>query len=660
MYIARTFALTFFATLLLSGQVPAPEATGVIRSESRLVLVDTVVTDKKGNSVAGLTQKDFRVFEDNKEQTITSFSIGSGPSQDETRYTVLFFDNSTSGPAQAFARQAAAQFIRRTASPRRLFAIAEFGTNLTMRQNFTSDPGVLEQAVAAGGKSRGASGPAVNDAMKAARNEYTVRAPLEALQNLVKSLASLPGRKTVIFFSGGFSDSIEERAEMATTVSVCNRANVAVYPILASLAELRPEQASGGTGDSTPATANAGRRNALRNGLSMDDTSSGLQQSLGSLAEGTGGFLITNTDDVLSRLEKLGKEQEEYYMLGYTPSKSAGPGACHALKVRLEKSGDTVRSRSAYCEAVAYDSLSAMPAEGNLEAKLNASATPTVTGAVMQTAFFYTAADTARVHLALEIPPGAIKFTQDNGKFRAALNVQGIATLADGTVGSRFSDTVPLEMDDQQQANDFSARGYHYEKQFSIAPGKYELKVIFSSSPELFGRLETPLTVEPWTRSVFSLSGLALGGTLRSAKDAAPGLLTSGLLMSLANDHHVPLVANGFEIMPSGSNHYRRSGKAYLYAEVYEPAMAQSGVKEADIPAVGVRMELLDPATGKVKKDFGLTRLRLPPLTGSTSIPMGLVVSAPELEPGVYKLRVTALDATGHQATRTIDIQLEN
>src|ERR1700739_3553639 len=74
----------------LRGQAPeAPkpaEATpqaapsdAVIRTESRMVLVDTVVTDKKGHYVTDLTQGDFKVFEDNKEQAIASFSNGSDP-----------------------------------------------------------------------------------------------------------------------------------------------------------------------------------------------------------------------------------------------------------------------------------------------------------------------------------------------------------------------------------------------------------------------------------------------------------------------------------------------------------------------------------------------------------------------------------------------------
>src|SRR5216684_1799012 len=78
-----------------SAQPPAPSGA-VIRTETKVVLVDAVVTDKKGNYVHGLTAKDFKVWEDNKEQKITSFTFeadASSPLYSQKRYIVLFFDN---------------------------------------------------------------------------------------------------------------------------------------------------------------------------------------------------------------------------------------------------------------------------------------------------------------------------------------------------------------------------------------------------------------------------------------------------------------------------------------------------------------------------------------------------------------------------------------
>src|ERR1700727_1282632 len=97
----------------LSAQTPSGSTsdTTVIRAETRLVLVDTVVTDKKGNYIRDLTQKDFRVWEDNKEQTVKTFSAetdASAPSGEQRRYLILFFDNSTMNMTDQSQARAAA------------------------------------------------------------------------------------------------------------------------------------------------------------------------------------------------------------------------------------------------------------------------------------------------------------------------------------------------------------------------------------------------------------------------------------------------------------------------------------------------------------------------------------------------------------------------
>src|SRR5271157_528951 len=64
-----------------AGQQPANQASAasstVFKTQTNLVLVDAVVTDKKGNYIRDLEQKDFKVYEDGKEQPINSFSRGA-------------------------------------------------------------------------------------------------------------------------------------------------------------------------------------------------------------------------------------------------------------------------------------------------------------------------------------------------------------------------------------------------------------------------------------------------------------------------------------------------------------------------------------------------------------------------------------------------------
>ena len=54
------------------------------------------------------------------------------------------------------------------------------------------------------------------------------------------------------------------------------------------------------------------------------------QQVLYALAAGTGGFPIFNTNDLLTGLQKIAAEQNEYYLLGFAPVRFGGGKLPHA------------------------------------------------------------------------------------------------------------------------------------------------------------------------------------------------------------------------------------------------------------------------------------------------------------------------------------------
>src|SRR5262249_41893852 len=147
------------------------------------------------------------------------------------RYLVLFFDNSTMDLAdQARARQAAAQFIEKTASPQRMMALADFGGTLRVAQNFTSDTDRLK-AVGSGVKFSevNSNEPAQPDepvelatsaepVLVGAAADFGARNMLLAVRSLAKKLAKIPGRKTMILFSSGFPLTPERQSELTATV----------------------------------------------------------------------------------------------------------------------------------------------------------------------------------------------------------------------------------------------------------------------------------------------------------------------------------------------------------------------------------------------------------------------------------------------------------
>jgi len=154
------------------------------------------------------------------------------------------------------------------------------------------------------------------------------------------------------------------------------------------------------------------------------------QQMLQMLAEGTGGFAIFNTNDLLGGLIKMTRELDEFYVLGYVPA-AAQEGSCHSLRVKVNKGGTEVRSRSGYCNTRAADPLEGKPLEKQMEAQAAGGQAGTIHGA-MQAPYFYTGPNVARVNLVMEVPGESLVFNKDKGKYHANVNVLGIPMKAIG------------------------------------------------------------------------------------------------------------------------------------------------------------------------------------------------------------------------------------
>jgi VWFA-related protein len=749
-------ALCFAGAAAQAQQAVAPAGSQtVIRTETRLVLVDTVVTDKKGAYVHDLVLKDFRVWEDNKEQSIKSFSFEAdpaSPSGNQKRYLVLFFDNSTMNPGdQIRARQAAARFIDNNAGPDRLMAIVNFGGAVEIAQNFTADAERLKQVVS--GVKSSAVSPNVEVAsigaprLGRAASDYGARSVVLALRSLAKNLADVPGRKTLILFTAGFPLNAEIRSEVTAAIDACNKANVAIYPIdvrglavggfdaagppravveprpagvrlgfgffeaasfVSSSPEWEPQISGGGAakgggntgvspgggsttrgGSSSPSipggnspgrtttsgTTPGGRTTTGNTTGSGPSTGGGPtvpgqsyrtnpynlsrqivppvpfsatanQEVLYMLADGTGGFVIANTNDLFGGLERIGKEQNEYYILAYTPVESP-EGSCHTLRVKVGRGGTNVRARSGYCNVKAIDYLAGKPVEQDLENRATASQPGTVT-ASMQVPFFYTSPNTARVDVAIEIPSESLKFEKVKGKLHSEVNVLGIAYHLDGAVAARFSDTVKLDFENQKELDAFKEKPLHYENQFDVASGQYNFKVVFSSGGESFGKLEQPLMVDPNDGNQFGLSALALSKEMHRVSELETALDAELL------EGRAPLVAAGMQFTPTGANRFKTTDPATMYLEIYEPLLVG-----ANPPKVGVELRVTDRKTGEAKMDSGVLEVANFIHAGNPVIPVGLKLPLTSLIAGSYRVELTASDSAGKSVVRSADFEIE-
>jgi VWFA-related protein len=736
-----------------------PQSNVVIRKESRLVLVDTVVTDKKGEYVRDLKQSDFKVYEDNKEQAISSFSTGSDPAiqaSGQKRYLILFFDNSTmQTPDQIQARNAANQFIAANAGTEHLMAVVDFGGALRIVQNFTANADLLRSAVA--GVKSSSVNPNANvpdvqpvtvastglSSLSNAEADFGARSVLLAVRSLAKNLRTVPGRKMLVLFSGGFALNPENQSELTATIDACNKSNVAIYALdarglvaglpggsarlntgddarevannganetsavgkprlmfasFSTSAEPDPQRpgGDGGTGGagggrgSTGGTGTTGGAGGRGSGGTTGGTGTGRgstgtpgtgvgtaprtanpgaynfnspynqprtivppfppwastnQQILAMLAEGTGGFTIFNTNDLLGGLKRIGREQSEFYILGYVPNDTP-EGSCHTLKVKLSRGGTNVRSRSGYCNVRTGNTLEGKPVEKQLESRASGAQGGSIHGG-MQAPYFYTSANVARVNLAMEIPADAVHFNKDKGKYNANLSVLGIAYRADGSVGARFSDTVNLNLD-KDEWKQFTQNPYRYENQFDASPGTYKLTVVLSAGSDAFGKFEAPLQIDAYDGKHFSLGGVALADNAQKLGDI-PTSLDAALL-----EDRTPLVVHGLQIVPSGTNRFKRDENVIVYSEIYEPLLTSENP-----PKIGLGYRILDRASKKEVMFTGVVAADAFIQKGNPVVPVGLKVNVKDLAPGGYCLVLQAVDAAGNKApNRTVDFDV--
>jgi VWFA-related protein len=626
--------------LLTGGLALHAQPRTVIQTETRLVVVDAVVTGKKGDRVLDLAKKDFHVFEDGKEQPLQVFSFeapsgGAGAAASDPQRLILFFDNQSLKPTdQVRARHSAASFIDANVDASRLMAVADFDGTLHISQNFTDNPGRLKDAVNQtryGGITGGANSSATA-ASSASLSEQNARSLMGMITNLARNLSSMPGRKIIVVLSAGLPVSSDSGHDVEAAAQACNRSNTGVYAIdFSSPLNL----ASSNTADTSPADAQPARGGMGRGGpvATRGPQAAPVNEqvdmrAVASLAQSTGGFVVRDANDLLRGFEEVGKEQNEYYVLGYTPPESK-EGSCHNLRVKVDRGSVNVRARSSYCSNKAQDLLAGSSAAKDLEARAAAAQSGNVS-ATMQLPFFYIGANVARVRVAMEIVPDALKFETKNGKQHAELNVLGIASTADGDTAARFSDVVKLDVDDRRAP-------VRYEKEFKIAPGQYKFTVVFSSGGAGFGKLETPLVIEPRDAGAPQLSGIALSKQVHAASDL-------GLDAGLFEDTTL-LIANGVEFVPSPSNQFHKDDLAVFYVELYQPSGAESAI----------RTRVLDRKSGEQKLDSGL--LKLPP-TNAPVVPLGQKLPVAELAPGAYTLELTAVSAAGKEFKRTADFEL--
>jgi VWFA-related protein len=177
----------------------------------------------------------------------------------------------------------------------------------------------------------------------------------DELNNLVKSLGVLPGRKTVLMVTTG-TLTTGDPDKLQSMISKATAQGVTLYPLdvtglttnsTAGAANLKLNQVAsvsasqgapalvGSTNNTSPnldtQKEQSRQGDTMMQGVSGSDT----QATLRAMAEGTGGFIIANTGDFKKPFARIIDNVESHYEVSYHPTSDKYDGSLRKIDVKL-------------------------------------------------------------------------------------------------------------------------------------------------------------------------------------------------------------------------------------------------------------------------------------------------------------------------------------
>jgi hypothetical protein len=132
--------------------------------------------------------------------------------------------------------------------------------------------------------------------------------------------------------------------------------------------------------------------------------------------------------------------------------------------------------------------------------------------------------------------------------------------------------------------------------------------------------------------------------------------LNTGLDALLIEDR-TPLIAEGTNVIPSGSDRFKKTERGLVYFEIYEPLLLAPRDPAKPVP-IALQVMVFDVASGEKKVDSGLYRIATPETSGNPVVPHGLTLPLSTLPPGAYRLEVMAANGIAKPVVRSTNFQV--
>ncbi len=517
------------------------------KSQTTLVQVPVVITDKAGNHVHQLTKADFKVLEDGKEQTIAAFeeiiptktvapsaNMPAGTFTNQTpddskprSVTVIVLDEvNTPFLSQAYARGQLIKYLANhldSSQPLGLMVIG--GKGLTVLGSLNSDPAALiaslkkvsgemsdmerfsddAQAIAStgqmpnglmGGIHTGDSPDYIvrkfilkQDAVDASYGQArTIESTLQAFLSIAWSLSGIPGRKSVVWATGGFPFYLDTysavpgdrtlRVLYERTMKALNDAQISVYPLdvrgLLSNPMYGGDYAGTLVGDDAADLLQASTVNSLKNFAKM-----------------TGGIAYYGTNDLTSAFSRAAQDSSSYYLLSYYLDRRNDKPGWRQLKVQVSRKDAEVHARAGYLVTdVAVNPE--VTHKADVAFALNSPFESTGISVTEQWEQILPGGSKKKVGFVLHVPAADLINEVDKNRFDLEFVAQVTNKGATaGTVGQTIKGAVRPDALAKLKAD-----GIIYRNAFDLAPGTYQARfVVRDNLSGRIGSVIVPLTV---------------------------------------------------------------------------------------------------------------------------------------------------------------------
>lgn len=458
----------------------------------------------------------------------------------------------------------------------------------------------------------------------------------------------LPGRKMVLYFSDGLYMPAGMNEVLRSAVSEANRANLTFYAVntrglLAGAGNVGSRLESSTVINQSRRPDSSAYKSDLADSFSISDREAGRTQlttnfntfevidrnkeinkqgPLAELTEGTGGFLITSSNDLNGALKRVAAELGQYYALSYLPSKQEYDGKFRAITVKVLRSGLKAQTRSGYFALPpTANTRPVLTYETPLLAALNDPIVPHDFAFRTGTLRFESRQNEAHNAILVELPLANFVHEEDKEKKTYPLKFAVLGMVKDekGEITQRFSEPHQMEVP-TAAIESVKKSAFTLARHFWLSPGRYTLETVVhdQAGNKISAQRQTFAIPAPKT-------------------DAQAGLQTGSLFLvkqieqidkEANNDPENPLITEDKRILPELEQNISTLGREDLSFHLPIFPNAKSSAKTT------LRLELWQEG-----KMIATTSPELPKPDAKGRIAFTAGIAASSFVPGKYRFR---------------------